>query len=47
VPRGGDVLDTGDAFPPLRLHTLTDGPVELPAVFGSDWGVLLIYRAGW
>lgn len=39
-------LDTGAKFPALRLTTIDDRTLELPANTGR-FGVVLIYRGEW
>lgn len=47
MARAGTPLDTGDPMPALSFETLDHGRVEVPDVFESRWGVLLLYRAHW
>ncbi|MCA9706263.1 MAG: redoxin domain-containing protein [Myxococcales bacterium] len=40
-------LDTGDPMPELMVDTVAHGRVDVPGVFGSRWGVLLLYHGHW
>lgn len=41
------MLDTGDHFPSILLHTVEHGQVRIDHNFYKAYGLLLIYRGHW
>jgi len=44
---GSRILDSGETLPGFKMNTVAHGAISVPDHFGSDWGVLLLYRAHW
>jgi hypothetical protein len=42
-----DKLDTGDAFPKLRLKLVDGGTLEVPDGLNAKYKVILFYRGHW
>ncbi len=40
-------VDTGAAFPSMRLNTTAGRSLDLADAFAGKWGVILLYRGDW
>jgi hypothetical protein len=40
-------LDSGDAFPPLKVNLLDGGSLNLPEDLAGHWSVVLFFRGHW
>lgn len=43
----GNILDTGDLFPDMKVSTVGGDELTLPEDFNQKWTVLLFYRGHW
>lgn len=41
------LLDSGDAFPHLYIHTVDGADLDLPGALAGGFGVVLVYRGAW
>ncbi|MBR7831131.1 peroxiredoxin family protein [Actinospica sp. MGRD01-02] len=41
------LLNPGDQFPRLYVHTIDGADIDLPGAFAGDFGVVLFYRGSW
>ena len=44
---GTKILDTGDAFPDLKLKTLDGSEIQTKTGLKNEWNVVLFYRGSW
>ncbi len=40
-------LRDGDAFPAMRVETVSHGTLQMPSDLKGRWAVLLFYRGWW
>lgn len=41
------LLNPGDKFPELYVHTIDGADIDLPGAFAESFGVVLFYRGAW